>query len=62
MVPLNVRTVTCDPPRPRLNRIECVAEAIGRTEVNPFSIGPTTLESANTPDAFCGRRRSTPPL
>src|SRR5512143_2891248 len=62
IVPLNVRAATCAPPRPRLKRIECGVDAVGRTSAKPFSIEPTTLDNVNTPETDRASDRSIAPL
>ena len=63
IVPLNVRTLTCASPLPRLKRMVRGGEAIGRTRVNPFSIDAADTRQREAPaDADEESARSTAPL
>ena len=48
-------------PLPMLKRIVRGGEATGRIRVNPFSIGPLTLDSVSAADADADSARSTAP-
>jgi hypothetical protein len=62
IAPLYVRTVTLEPPLPRVSRNEFGADAAGRTRVNPFWIAPVMVDSMNAPDTLSGDIMSTLPL